>query len=101
MKKIIIAILIILIAGAYFAAAGSITKGGHIACFTESDLNDILIFVDQKDTENGQAYLDDKRCIILQPGLNVTVLKRSGISKIQYVHKGYKFWTIPAAVTDN
>lgn len=78
------------------------TVGNNLACFQESDFDDLVKFTVAKDYESMTAYVKQKRCFMLKEGLTVTVLKSPGMfgGRAQCAFQGVKFWTYREALKD-
>ncbi len=78
------------------------TTGGHVACFTKEQLDDMVQFVVSEDKASFQAYLDSGMCIVLKKGITVTVLKSPGLfgTKVQFAFQGIKMWTVREGLTN-
>ena len=56
----------------------------------------MIDFSIQKDIANARAYLRAGRCIILAPGVRITLTKRASFES-QIVYRGQKLWTVNEA----
>lgn len=88
--------ILLIIPGSSYALRAK-TFGGHIACFSKSDLHDIIIFSVDKDYDSARAYINQKKCWVLKKDIPITVID-AGWSKCQCVFKGIKFWTVREAL---
>ena len=95
MKKVILALLLLLFSGQAFALT-AITRGGDIACFKKEWLNIVFKLAYAGATESVQAYFKTYKCIILKKGLKVTVINGPGIfgAEAEFVYKGISAWTV-------
>jgi hypothetical protein len=81
-------------------AISNTTVGGHAACPTREWYDDLVAFMVAEDRESVNAYFTAERCIVLKPGLKVTVTEYPGMfgGSTQIVIKGVKLWTFREAV---
>ena len=78
------------------------TDAGSVACFSKNDLSDMTQFVASKDQESFKAYIDAKRCIIMNGGLDVTIVDSPGMlgGYSGFVFRGTKMWTTRKGLTN-
>ena len=101
-KSFVLALFILSVLCVDSHAMKATTVDGYCACFTESDLDDMTNFVVSNDRDSFNAYIKWEKCILLKPGLTVTVIKSPGLlgGKVQCVFQGVKFWTLREALKD-
>mgnify|MGYP006866710402 CR=1 FL=1 len=105
MKKIVIIVLSVvtlLISSSPALALRATTTGGHVACFSESDLDDMVSFAVSNDKASFDAYIRMGKCLVVKKGLDVTVTKSPGIfgTKVEFVFRGIKLWTLREGLTN-
>ena len=78
----------------------AVTVGGHVACLKEEWLDDVVKFVSAGDTGSFKAYIEMQKCVVLKPGLEVTVIEYPGMfgTRTQFAFRGIKFWTVREAL---
>src|SRR5688572_5636303 len=93
-------LLIIAIGGAAFVVqAGTVdaqaatTVADYPACLTKEWLDDFQSFALAKDMASADAYVRDKKCIVVRGGLQVTITDL-GVIKSEFAYNGFKFWTL-------
>ncbi len=71
------------------------TVKGHIACFKEQWLYDIIYFRESGNSEDMSVYFKTKKCTILKGGLAVKVTKTPGLFGfiVGFDVDGVKLWT--------
>jgi hypothetical protein len=76
------------------------TKGGYVACMKEQWLDDMLQFSLTNDQESYGAYIKDKKCLILEDGLQITVTDWPGLlgGKTGFIMLEEKFWALREAI---
>lgn len=79
---------------------GPRTAGGHVACISERWLDDMIQFVISKDQDSVAAYVEQTKCIILKPGIRVSVTDSPGMlgGKVEFVAKGVRLWSAREAI---
>src|SRR5688572_16512815 len=80
------------VAGASAQLAAT-TVDGYAACLSEELLDDLLAYFAAKDLDSAQAYLDDRKCIVLKGGLRVTITD-AGLTKHEFAYMGVKLYTL-------
>jgi len=99
LKKTTVAILALYLCIVAFAdigyASDKRTVKGHIACFKEQWLYDILFFRESGNSEDMGAYFKAKKCTILKGGLAVKVTSTPGLFGfiVGFDVYGVKLWT--------
>lgn len=93
----LIALLALCAAGALApkpaAAQAAVTKDGYFACLTEQYLDDVLSFAAAKDLRNIDAYIQQRKCVIMKGDLKVTIVNW-GFTVHQFAFEGIKLWTV-------
>lgn len=75
MTRWILTLLLLSVTGPAPSAAEQLT-GGYVACLTEQSLDEAIRFAAHKDRRGWTFLLTSGRCIITEPGLQVSVLQR-------------------------
>lgn len=96
---LVMAVVLLLFAGDSHALRAT-TVGGHSACFSKTDLKDLIQFAVDKDDASFQAYLRSSKCILLKKGFVVTIVKGPGLIgwSTQFAYNGVKLWTVREAL---
>ena len=78
----------------------AVTVGGHTACLKEEWLDDLVKFVSAGDMESFKAYIETNKCVVLKPGLKVTMIEYPSMfgTRAEFAFKGIKFWTVREAL---
>lgn len=84
-------------------AMPAVTKGGNVACISEQWYKDMVAFVEAKDRQSFQRYIDMKRCVVVKEGLRVTVTDSPGMfgGITGFIFQGTRFWTAREALNYN
>lgn len=75
------------------AQLAATTVEGYAACLSEAWLDDLLAYFAAKDNASAQAYLDQKKCVVLKGGLRVTITD-AGFTKHEFAYMGVKLYTL-------
>lgn len=94
-KKLCTILLLCLLTSPSFAMVG-ITKENYVACLKKQWIEDIVSFLTTLDEGSFNAYIDTKKCIMMKPGLRVTVTEWPGMfgSYAEFIFEGTRFWTV-------
>lgn len=78
------------------------TDDDTVACFIKSDMEEMVQFIGAEDRESFSAYIAKKKCVVLQGGLDVTVLESPGMfgGISGFVYRGIKMWTTRKGLTN-
>lgn len=100
MNKIIFAVALLWASSAH-ALVGT-TVDGFAACFSKSDVEDLVKYSVAKDQASFNALLAAKRCIILKGGVTVTITESPGVfgTLTQFAIEAVKMWTVREGITD-
>jgi hypothetical protein len=84
--------------GGASAQLAATTVEGVAACRSQEWLNDVVAFSAAKDYGSIQAYLDQKKCVVMKGGLRVTITD-VGFATHEFVYMGTKLYTIRKGLT--
>ncbi|MEI7636377.1 MAG: hypothetical protein WCJ37_03675 [Syntrophus sp. (in: bacteria)] len=78
------------------------TSDSAIACFAESALDDMTKFTGAGDRASFNAYVDQRKCIVMKGGVDVTIVQYPGMlgGTTGFVYNGVKMWTTRSGLTN-
>jgi len=78
-----------------------LTRGGQPACLSKTWYEDLVKFTSAKDFKSFEAYISQKRCILLKEGLEVTMMEWPGMfgGSLSFAYNGIKFWAPREAIS--
>lgn len=82
-------------------AGTGITVKDHVACLFKNHLDDMMKFAGARDKASFNAYLNQKKCIVLKGNDKVTIMEYPGMfgGHTKFAYHGVNLWTTHDGIT--
>lgn len=99
MKRAGVFVFLVALSSPVLALPGT-TDEGYVACLKRQWLDDMGAFAQAGDRGSFDAYVQQKKCVVMRAGLKVTVTDGPGMfgGQTGFIYKGTKLWTVREAI---